>query len=217
MGFPRQEYWSGLPWASPGDLSESGTEPVSPALAGGFFTSEPPGKPWTWLLLTNTNMPPGSKPFSSLTWVMTVAASGLSALTLSPLQSVLSAAARVSLLEHKCGHITQNRSEVSRLTQGKTQTSYYDLQDPTWSSDTSPLWPRPPLLSFTPPEPHWPSCCSLNVLTMLPPQSLCTDCALFPLVWGTLSARCQRGRLPPLPQAFTKSHLLSEGSSNHSI
>ena len=43
MGFPRQEYWSGLPFPSPGDLPKPGIEPtslVSPlALAGGFFTS----------------------------------------------------------------------------------------------------------------------------------------------------------------------------------
>ena len=44
-GFPRQEYWSGLPFPSPGDLPDLGTEPVSPALAGGFFAAEPPGKP----------------------------------------------------------------------------------------------------------------------------------------------------------------------------
>ena len=45
MGFPRQEYWSVLPFPSPGDLPNSGTEPVSPALAGGFLTTEPPEKP----------------------------------------------------------------------------------------------------------------------------------------------------------------------------
>ena len=37
-GFPRQEYWSGLPFPPPGDLPDSGTEPTSPALAGGFFS-----------------------------------------------------------------------------------------------------------------------------------------------------------------------------------
>ena len=37
--FSRQEYWSGLPFSSPGDLPDPGVEPVSPALAGGFFTS----------------------------------------------------------------------------------------------------------------------------------------------------------------------------------
>ena len=38
MGFPRQKYWSGLPFFSPGDLPDPGVEPVIPALAGGFFT-----------------------------------------------------------------------------------------------------------------------------------------------------------------------------------
>ena len=45
MGFPRQEYWSGLPFSSPGDLPDPGIKPVSSALAGGFFDTEPPGKP----------------------------------------------------------------------------------------------------------------------------------------------------------------------------
>ena len=48
MGFHRQEYWSGLPFPPPGDLPEPGIEPKSPALAGGFFATEPPGKP-SWL------------------------------------------------------------------------------------------------------------------------------------------------------------------------
>ena len=45
VGFPRQEYWSGLPVPSPGDLPDSGIKPGSPALAGGYFTAELPGKP----------------------------------------------------------------------------------------------------------------------------------------------------------------------------
>ena len=45
MRLPRQEYWSGLPFLSPGDLPNPGIEPEPPALAGGFFTTEPPGKP----------------------------------------------------------------------------------------------------------------------------------------------------------------------------
>ena len=45
MRFPRQEYPSGLPFPSPGDLPDPGTEPTPPALAGGFFTTESPGKP----------------------------------------------------------------------------------------------------------------------------------------------------------------------------
>ena len=45
MGFPRQEYWSGLPFPSPGDLPDPGIEYVSPTLAGGFYTTESPGEP----------------------------------------------------------------------------------------------------------------------------------------------------------------------------
>ena len=48
MGFVRQEYWGGLPFPHPGDLPDSGIESVSPvasALAGRFFTTEPPEKP----------------------------------------------------------------------------------------------------------------------------------------------------------------------------
>ena len=45
MGFPRQEYWSRLPFLTPGDLLSPGTEPEPPALAGGFFTPEPLGEP----------------------------------------------------------------------------------------------------------------------------------------------------------------------------
>ena len=44
----REEYWSGLPFPSPGSLPNSGidpTSPATPALAGRFFTTEPPGKP----------------------------------------------------------------------------------------------------------------------------------------------------------------------------
>ena len=44
MGFSRQEYWSGLPFPSPGDLPDPGIEPGSPALEADALTSEPPGK-----------------------------------------------------------------------------------------------------------------------------------------------------------------------------
>ena len=57
MGFPRQEYWSGLPFPPPGDLPDSGIQPPSPvssALAGRLFTTEPPGKPgFKWYLAIN--------------------------------------------------------------------------------------------------------------------------------------------------------------------
>ena len=45
MEFIKQEYWKGLPFPSRGDFPDPGVEPVSPAMAGGFFTTEPPGKP----------------------------------------------------------------------------------------------------------------------------------------------------------------------------
>ena len=44
MGFSRQEYWSGLPFPSPGDLPDPGIEPRSPAFQADALTSEPPGK-----------------------------------------------------------------------------------------------------------------------------------------------------------------------------
>ena len=41
VGFPTQEYWSGLPLPSPEDLTDQGSKPLSRALAGGFLTTEP--------------------------------------------------------------------------------------------------------------------------------------------------------------------------------
>ena len=55
MGFPRQEYWIGLPFPSPEDIPDAGVEPASPALTGGLFTTEPSEKPFDffyhWLFL----------------------------------------------------------------------------------------------------------------------------------------------------------------------
>ena len=60
LGFSRQEYCSGLPFPAPGDLPDPGIEPVilaSPALAGGFFTAEPPGKLlWAEWLIKHRNL-----------------------------------------------------------------------------------------------------------------------------------------------------------------
>ena len=50
MGFSRQAYWSGLPFSSPGDLLDLEMELRSPTLAGGFFTTEAPGKAQAFLL-----------------------------------------------------------------------------------------------------------------------------------------------------------------------
>ena len=44
MEFSRQEYWSGLPFLTPGDLSDLGIEPESPTLQADSLPSEPPGK-----------------------------------------------------------------------------------------------------------------------------------------------------------------------------
>ena len=45
VGFPLQEYWSGLPFPPLGDRPNPGMKPMFPSLAGRFFTTEPPGKP----------------------------------------------------------------------------------------------------------------------------------------------------------------------------
>ena len=45
MEFSRQEYWSGLPFPSPGDLPDPGIEPRSPTFQADALTSVPPGKP----------------------------------------------------------------------------------------------------------------------------------------------------------------------------
>ena len=46
MEFSSQEYLSGLPFLTPGDFLDPEIKPASPPLAGMFFTTEPPGKPW---------------------------------------------------------------------------------------------------------------------------------------------------------------------------
>ena len=53
IGFPRKEYWSGLPFPSPGDLPNSGIKLECPALAGRFFTTEPPRKPLFKRIMTS--------------------------------------------------------------------------------------------------------------------------------------------------------------------
>ena len=52
MGFSRQEYWSELPFPSPGDLPNPGIEPWSPASQAGSLPFEPPGNPG-WKILVN--------------------------------------------------------------------------------------------------------------------------------------------------------------------
>ena len=56
MNFPRQEYWSGLPFPPPGNLPDPGIESWSPALQADSLPSEPPGKPLSSLLTSYMNM-----------------------------------------------------------------------------------------------------------------------------------------------------------------
>ena len=62
MGFPRQEYWSRMPFPSPGDLPGPGTELMYPALADRFFTFEPPGKPMCTIIVSYGVVSPSPKP-----------------------------------------------------------------------------------------------------------------------------------------------------------
>ena len=57
VGFSRQEYWSGLPFPSPGDLPNPGIKPRSPTLQADTLPSEPPGKPYhTYLWVSSVIM-----------------------------------------------------------------------------------------------------------------------------------------------------------------
>ena len=49
LGFSRQEDWSGLPLTTLGDLPNPGIKPMSPALVGRFFNTEPPAKPYMYM------------------------------------------------------------------------------------------------------------------------------------------------------------------------
>ena len=65
-GFSRQEYWSGLPFPSPGDLPNPGIEPRSPTLQADALTSAPPGKP----LILNTSLFSQSYPILATPWTI---------------------------------------------------------------------------------------------------------------------------------------------------
>ena len=79
-GFPRPEYWSGLPFPSPGDLPTAGIKPTSPALAGDFFTTEAAGKPlFTYLpALISHSSSAGQNPVILLTTYPNVSPTGAS-------------------------------------------------------------------------------------------------------------------------------------------
>ena len=56
VGFSRQEHGSGFAFPSPGNLPDPGIEPMSPALAGGFFTAELPGNPIPLLIVSQVGV-----------------------------------------------------------------------------------------------------------------------------------------------------------------
>ena len=67
MGFSSQEYWSGLPFPSPGDIPDPGIEPGSPALQADALTSEPPGISNKYTYIPSLlSLPPTSTPNPSL-------------------------------------------------------------------------------------------------------------------------------------------------------
>ena len=68
MGFSRQEYLSGLPFPSPGHLLDLGIKPMSPALAGRFLTTEPPGKASASKLMSRRMLISLKTYFSSTWW-----------------------------------------------------------------------------------------------------------------------------------------------------
>ena len=73
MGFPRQEYWSWLPYPSPRPLPDPAIGPSSPALAGEFFTTQPPGKPHNVVYCYHNPIDcqrAGSHARRSLTWAI---------------------------------------------------------------------------------------------------------------------------------------------------
>ena len=73
MELSRQGYCSGFPFATPGDLPNPGIEPVSLvslALAGGFFTTEPPGKPIRKLALSRSRSGQGEVDIARAAWHM---------------------------------------------------------------------------------------------------------------------------------------------------
>ena len=69
MGFRRWEYWSGLPFPSPGNLPILGIKSTTPALADRFFTTEPPARPSVCFRLNQNSLSPSSYPPSFLHFI----------------------------------------------------------------------------------------------------------------------------------------------------
>ena len=72
MGFSRQEYWSGLPFPSPGDLPDPGIKPRSPSLKADSLPSETPGKPHVYMTIYKID-----NQFSSVQFIHSVVSDSL--------------------------------------------------------------------------------------------------------------------------------------------
>ena len=71
MGFSRQEYCSGLPFLSPGDLPNPGIKLEPSGLTGRFFTTEPPGKPFSFFCFLRLEGHGNKFEFSYIMWILT--------------------------------------------------------------------------------------------------------------------------------------------------
>ena len=68
VGFPRQEYWSGLPFPPPGDLPDPGIEPRPPALKANSLLSVPPQKQWRQIMDKKIQKTPKTRPLLLMSW-----------------------------------------------------------------------------------------------------------------------------------------------------
>ena len=116
VGFSRQEYWSGLPFPSPEDLPDPGIEPMSPALAGGFFFYHRA----TWEALTSVKKCrycplreewPGQCAGMLFAWILDSMVTGLGPeLELSPLSSLLwyNSCHKIIFVLHACSVVSHS-------------------------------------------------------------------------------------------------------------
>ena len=113
MGFPRQEYWSLLPFPTSGDLPVPGIEPTSPVLAGRFFTTEPPGKPhlpWCTMQISYITKISISPMFLWVVWTDFISSGSSSPYrTHSPGSSGADPASNLSFLETICIKLTRSQ------------------------------------------------------------------------------------------------------------
>ena len=121
MEFSRQEYWSGLPFPSPGDLPDPGIEPGSPALHAGALPSEPPGKPPPRMVPLFFNHPEPLNPiFPAQTMPLPTPISKLTQETLAKQLSFQLTSAHIHLHVHRC--MKPFRTQWPKPTAGASKT-----------------------------------------------------------------------------------------------